>query len=47
MIEVALVVSPGFQMMILAAMTAFEVANIASSESVYDIWGPSSALRKS
>src|SRR6202790_2148492 len=37
MIEVALVVSPGFQMMILAAMTAFEVANIASGESVYNI----------
>jgi hypothetical protein len=47
MIEVALVVSPGFQMMILAAMAAFEVANIASSESVYDIRGPSSVLRKS
>jgi transcriptional regulator GlxA family with amidase domain len=37
MIEVALVVSPGFQMMILAAMTAFEVANIASGESIYNI----------
>jgi transcriptional regulator GlxA family with amidase domain len=37
MIEVALVVPPGFQMMILASMTAFEVANIASGETVYNI----------
>src|ERR1700686_5704146 len=37
MIEVALAVSPGFQMMIFAALSVFEVANIAAGETLYDI----------
>src|ERR1700688_2303809 len=37
MIEIALLVSPGFQMMIFAAVSVFEVANIAAGETLYDI----------
>jgi transcriptional regulator GlxA family with amidase domain len=37
MIEIALLISPGFQMMIFAALTVFEVANIAAGETLYDI----------
>jgi transcriptional regulator GlxA family with amidase domain len=37
MIKVALAVSPGFQMMIFAALSVFEVANICADESLYEI----------
>ena len=37
MIKIALVISPGFQMMIFAALSVFEVANIVSGETLYDI----------
>jgi transcriptional regulator GlxA family with amidase domain len=37
MIKVALAVSPGFQMMIFAALSVFEVANICAGEPLYDI----------
>ncbi len=37
MIEIALVVSPGFQMMIFAALSVFEVANICTGEPLYEI----------
>ena len=37
MIKVALAVSPGFQMMIFAALSVFEVANICAGEPLYEI----------
>ena len=37
MIDVALAVSPGFQMMIFAAVSVFEVANICAGETLYRI----------
>ncbi|MDB5575468.1 MAG: AraC family transcriptional regulator [Bradyrhizobium sp.] len=37
MIDVALAVSPGFQMMIVAALSVFEVANTCASETLYKI----------
>ena len=37
MIRVALALSPGFQMMIFAALSVFEVANIAAGEPLYEI----------
>jgi transcriptional regulator GlxA family with amidase domain len=36
-IKVGLVVSPGFQMMIFAALSVFEIANVAAGESLYDM----------
>src|ERR1700761_767841 len=35
--SIGLVLSPGFQMMCFAAISAFEVANIAAGELCYDI----------
>jgi transcriptional regulator GlxA family with amidase domain len=36
-IRVGLVVSPGFQMMIFAALSVFEIANVAAGETLYDL----------
>jgi transcriptional regulator GlxA family with amidase domain len=37
MIKIALAVSPGFQVMIFAALSVFEVANICAGETLYEI----------
>ena len=37
MLKIGFLLSPGFQMMSLAALSAFELANVAAEETLYEI----------